>query len=240
MAFFECLGLTKSFDALKALSDFGLTLERGEVVGVIGPNGAGKTTLFNLITGLLRADSGEIYFKGKPIAGKPPHEICRLGIARTFQVAQPFGGMSVLENALVGALYGGGLGLRAAQEKAMESLERVGLGSFANIRSANLTVADSRRLELARALATGAELVLMDETMAGLTVREMEEALKVVEEVSLAGRGIILVEHIMRAVTGVCGRVVVLDFGNKLTEGSPREVMEDPRVIAAYLGEKYA
>ncbi len=224
---------------MTALNRVEMSLQRGEILGMIGPNGSGKTTLFNVISGIYKPASGEIRFEGQPIGNKKPHLICRLGIARTFQIVQPFAQMSVLENALIGAMYGRGMHMREGREKAMEVLHFVGLKDKVHLTPNEITTEDRRRLELARALATDPKVILLDEIMAGLTPTEVEEALNLLREVNTKGITIFMVEHIMKAVMTISHRIIVLNYGEKIAEGSPREVADNPEVIKAYLGDRY-
>jgi len=230
---------TKKFGDLTALDAVDVTLDKGVILGMIGPNGSGKTTLFNVISGIYAPASGEVRYKGQKITKKKPHLICRIGIARTFQVVQPFSQMTVLENVVVSALYGKGLGLRDAREKGEEVLEFVGLKEKIHSLPDNMTTPDRRRLELARALATEPEVILLDETMAGLTPAEIEEVLGLLRDVNKRGITIFMVEHIMRAVMTLCERIIVLNYGRKIAEGTPEEVAENKEVIKAYLGDRY-
>jgi branched-chain amino acid transport system ATP-binding protein len=236
----ECRGVTKSFGALMALNGVDLTLEAGEILGIIGPNGAGKSTLFNVIAGLERPTAGTVHLRGRSIVGLPAHTVCQLGIAKTFQIPQLFPRMTVFENLLVAALYGSQVSLREARGRATEWLGFVGLGHKAGALAAILSISERRRLDLARVLATGAEVILLDENLAGLSPREVEAALALLRAVRARGKSLMVIEHIMRAIVGVTDRVVVLNYGQKLVEGSPVEVMQDPAVIKAYLGEAYA
>lgn len=232
--------VSKNFGALNALKGVGLSLEAGQILGVIGPNGSGKTTLFNVITGVYKADEGKVTFRGRCITGMATHEICRLGLVKTSQIAKPFARMTVLENVFVGGLYGRGLSLPRAREEASEILEMVGLADVVDQPSGSINVAMRRRLELARALACGPKIILLDENMAGLTPAEIDGAMELLRRINKNGVSLVVVEHVMQAVMGISEYVMVLDHGEKIAEGTPDEVVNNRRVIEAYLGEEYA
>jgi len=239
----ELRGVTKRFGGVAAVDGVNFQVEKGEIVGIIGPNGAGKTTLLNCISGVYRLDGGDIRWQGASIAGMAPHRVASLGIGRTFQIVRPFGSMTVRENAAVGALFGnadGRRGVKGAFALADEVLDLVGLRAKAAHPVSTLTIPDRKRLEVARAVATRPQLLLLDEVMAGLNNVEVDEALDMVRAVHATGVTVLLIEHVMRVIVGVCRRAVVLDFGQVLAEGEPEVVLREERVIKAYLGERYA
>jgi len=224
------------FGALPAVSLVSFGLRDGEILGMIGPNGAGKTTLFNCMIGLHRATNGRVFFEGTEITGLKPHRICRLGIAKTSQIMEPFQAMTVFENVLVGALHGGRMSMAEARRETERILHWVGLSPQSEKPSHSISVPARRRLELARALATRAKVLLLDENMAGLNPHEIDEALELLRAIRNSGRSLIVVEHIMRAVMGISDRIIVLNYGSKIAEGRPEEVVNDRQVIEAYLG----
>jgi branched-chain amino acid transport system ATP-binding protein len=231
-------GLDKRFGGLRAVQDVSFTVKENETVALIGPNGAGKTTSFHLITGFHRADAGSVLAFGRELVGLKPHDICALGLARTFQVAKPFGAMTVLANVMTGAFLRD-RHVGAAERKAREAIAFVGLSAKEQTPAKDLTTIDQRRLEMARALATEPRILLLDEVMAGLNPAEIDQAVALVGKLSERGLTIIIVEHVMRAIMAVARHIVVLDHGQKIAEGAPKQIVENPEVIRAYLGSGY-
>ena len=233
----ETKNLVMQFGGLIAVKDVSVCCKTNEIVGLIGANGAGKTTLFNMISGQLKPKSGKILFQGKEIQGTLPHKACRIGIGRTHQIVQPFGDLTVLENVMVGALMKHGA-VHTAQQKAEEILELVGLAYRRDVRGADLNLPELKRLELARAMATEPSLLLLDEVMAGLNPVDCQGVVDLIQKIRDRGMSIILIEHVMKAVMTLSDRVYVLNQGTLISQGTVKEVTEDPTVIASYLGEK--
>lgn len=233
-AILEVSGLSKSFAGLRALTDVGFGVEEGSILGIIGPNGAGKTTLFNALCGTVKPDSGRVLLRGEDITGRSAHRTARDGMVRTFQLMRPFGTMSVRDNVAIAAQ--GKHRRAAALTHADEVLERVGLSDHRSVSAADLSTAHLKRLELARALATGPQVLLLDEVLAGLVPAEREPVLELLLELRQAGTTLLFVEHVMSAVMRLSDRVLVLDQGCVLMEGAPTDVTSDPRVVEAYLG----
>jgi len=225
-----------SFGGVRALNGVSFAVDRGSIHALIGPNGAGKTTAFALVSGFLAPDEGEIRFRGRSIVGRTPHEVCALGIARTFQIVRPFPRLSVLHNVMVGALLRHP-DVAAARARAQAVLDEVGLGSKRDHPARGLTLAERKRLELARALATEPTLLLLDEVMAGLTATETERLVELIRAINRRAVAILLIEHVMRAVMTVSQRVVVLGGGQLIAAGPPAQIVNDPGVIEAYLGD---
>ncbi|MEJ2733770.1 MAG: ABC transporter ATP-binding protein [Anaerolineae bacterium] len=231
--------VTRHFGGLAAVAGVDFSVDPGKIVGLIGPNGAGKTTLFNVISGALVPKEGEIRFNGQNITGLKPHRICRMGMARTFQSVKVFSNLSVLENVLLGSLFGTSKGMPAADtaKEAMEALDFVGLSAVGAVPAKDLTLANQKRLEVARALATQPELLLLDELMAGLNPTETAEAMELVTRIRENGITIFMIEHVMKAIMSVCDQILVLHHGKKIAEGTPQEIATSRTVVEVYLGE---
>jgi branched-chain amino acid transport system ATP-binding protein len=239
MTILEVENLSKDFGGLRALASVSFALEEGGILGLIGPNGSGKTTLFNVITGFLRPTSGRVVFAGEDITGNAPYKACKAGIARTFQLNRPFSNMTALENVMVGLLNGKEpvRSMKQARAESEAILAITGLAGKRLTRSGMLGLVDRKRVELARALGAKPKLLLLDEMMTGLNLREIEDVMKLVQEIRNSGTTVIVVEHVMKAVLGISDKVMVLSAGQKIFEGTPHEVINDQQVIEAYLGE---
>ncbi len=228
--------LYKSFGKVAAVNDLRFEVDRGEILGIIGPNGAGKTTLFNLISGEIKPDRGKVVFDGEDVTNAHMYKRCRQGIARTYQIPRPFPNMTVLENLLVGATYGAGMGRRQSKEKCDHILERTGLAGRRDVRAGSLPLLDRKRLELAKALSTAPTLLLVDEVAGGLTEAEVEDVLEIIRSVRKAGVTILWVEHIVMAMQKGPDRLLVMDFGRNLFCGKPDEAFNSEEVQKVYMG----
>jgi len=238
MSLLEARGLSKRFGGVQAVAGLDLRIAAGEMLGLIGPNGAGKTTVFNLLSGFLPPDAGDVRLGGRSIVGLAPHAICRLGLARTFQIVRPFPRMTVLENVRVGALARHPHAPEALAH-ARDVVARVGLAAREQVAAGALTLPERKRLELARALATEPSLLLLDEVMAGLNPTEIETIIELIRGIHRTGVAILLIEHNMRAVMALSERIVVLSFGERIAEGAPAAIANHPKVVEAYLGDEY-
>jgi branched-chain amino acid transport system ATP-binding protein len=237
----EVSNLSKQFGGLQVLQDVSFQLHEGEILGLIGPNGAGKSTMFNVITGVYRPNGGTILFRGKSLVGLKPHRVCRRGVARTFQLVRICPTMTVLENVLVGAIYGRSGGRKNAMDEALECLQLLNLLDVKDAVSAQLTYSDRRLIEIARAIAARPGLALLDEPLAGLNPAETEKTMEVIQNIRKnRGISIIWIEHKMDAVFNLCDRIVVLDYGKKIAEGNAKEIATNSKVVEAYLGEPIA
>jgi branched-chain amino acid transport system ATP-binding protein len=239
--FLQLEHVVKSFNGLMAVNFVSVAVNRGEMIGLIGPNGAGKTTLFNLITGVYPPNQGKIFFDGKDITDLAQHKRCWLGIARTFQLARPFPHLTVLDNVTIGRVYGHDSTKNRAQAEsdALEILEQVGLAARAADKAQNLTIVDRKRLELARALAARPKLLLLDELLAGLNPSEVLASMKLIQSIREMGITIIVVEHLVKALFEIADRIVVLNAGDLIAEGTPNMIARDPKVVDAYLGKSF-
>jgi len=238
LSLLELKGVCKNFGGLKAVSQVSLDLEEGEILGIIGPNGAGKTTLFNTITGFYKPDEGQIRFQGENLIDLKPHQICHKGMVRTFQIVKPFLQLTVLENVVIAALNRT-KHVQEATERALKTIEFAGLKEKGDTLATGLTLPHRKRLELARALATEPKLLLLDEVMAGLTPTEVDDLIRLLKEINKKGITILLIEHVMRGVMALSKQVIVLNYGEKIAEGVPEEVVKNRQVIEAYLGEEF-
>ena len=234
--------VSKLFGALKAVDNVDFTVYEGEILGIIGPNGAGKTTLLSVINGTLPISKGNLFFRGQEVTGLKPFQIAQRGISRTFQIVKPFPGMTALQNVAIGALFGRHpeKKMSMAMDKAAKTIKQVKLEGKEKILVEKLNVSERKRLELARALTQDPDILLLDEVMAGLTLREIEDIMALIKEVNRAGTTIMVIEHVMKAIMGISDRIVVLHHGEKIAEGTPKEISENEQVIAAYLGERYS
>ncbi len=240
-ALLELQGLTRRFGGLTAVNNVSFSLQQGEIVGLIGSNGAGKTTLVNLVTGHLQPTAGRIAFAGHDVTGKTPYQLARLGLVRTFQVVQPFMQLTALDNVAAVALFAGGAAdMPAARHAAQASLERLGIGELANRLPPHITLAQRKRLELAKALAAKPKLLFLDEVNAGLNSAEIDGVLTMIRSIAAEGVTIVVIEHLMKVVRGLCRRLVVLHQGALLADGPTEDVARDPAVIEAYLGTRGA
>ncbi len=238
MSLLQVSRLTRHFGGLTAVNDLSFSIDEGEIVGLIGPNGAGKTTIFNLITGFIVPSSGDVTFNGKRLNDLKPHQVCQLGLTRTFQVVQPFPDMTALENVMMGAFVRHANPAQA-RDKARQVLERVNMGHKADTLGRDLTLMELKRLEIGKALATEPKLLLLDEAAAGLNTVEVEEILALVRQLNQQeGVTLLVVEHVMKVIMSLSHRIVVLNFGEKIAEGTPEEVAHNPAVLEAYLGEE--
>jgi branched-chain amino acid transport system ATP-binding protein len=239
MNMLELNNVRKHFGGIKAIENFTLDVPDGAIIGLIGPNGAGKSTIFNCVAGVFPPTFGQIVFTGQKINGRKPWDLCRMGLARTFQIVKPFATRTVLYNVMVGA-FAGTDKRTEAERRAREVLEHLNMADLADRRAGSLTIADRKRLEIAKALATRPKLLLLDEVMAGLRPTEVDEMVAVIKRLREGGMTIFVIEHIMRAIMALSDRVAVLHFGIKIAEGTPQEIAHDERVIKAYLGDEYA
>ncbi|AZU62550.1 ABC transporter ATP-binding protein [Neobacillus mesonae] len=229
--------VSKRFGGLQALKDVKFDLAPNEILGLIGPNGAGKTTLFNVIAGVFKPDSGSILYQNKDVTKFRPDKRCKIGIARTFQITKPFNNMNLVDNVSVGAYFGKQhTSISSARKRAEEILDFVGMGDLLDVEAKNLSIGNRKKLELARALATEPEVLLLDEVIGGLTPTEGNEVVEIIKKIKQSGVSIIMIEHVMKAVMGVSDRMIVLNYGQILAEGTPKEIAENPQVIEAYLG----
>jgi branched-chain amino acid transport system ATP-binding protein len=238
MDLLKIANLTKKFGGLVAVNGFHLTLEKGEIVGLIGPNGAGKTTIFNMISGFIRPDAGDLYFNKENLVGLKPDKICKKGVTRTFQIVKPFFNLTVLKNVMIGA-FNRTDHPTISEKRSLEVLEFLGLLDKKDYPIESLTIADRKRLELARSLATQPQLLLLDEVAGGLNPSEVEDLIAILRRINQDGVTLLMIEHVMRTIASLANKIVVLNYGVKISEGRPFEVLKDPNVVKAYLGEAY-
>ena len=239
MSYFEVKNLVKKFGGLTAVNDVSFSIEKGKIFGLIGPNGSGKTTIFNCINHYYPLSGGKIYFKEKRIDKLPTYEICKLGIGRTFQIVKPLRRMTTLENVMSGAFLKTS-NITKAKDKALEVLDFCDLFRHRHFPAKGLTIANKKRLEIARALATEPELLLLDEVAAGLNPKETETAMEIIQKIRSSGITILIVEHVMKVMMGISDRIMVINFGKEIAKGTPQEIVNNQEVIKAYLGESYA
>jgi branched-chain amino acid transport system ATP-binding protein len=235
MLFLTLENVSKSFGGLNAVSNLSLEIQQGEVVGLIGPNGAGKTTVFNLITGVYPPDAGRIVFDGYSLVGLRPYKIARLRLSRTFQIVKPFGDLSVLQNVMIGA-FQQTRNRKEARERACNILEFMNLTRLMNARADSLTLSARKQLEIARTLVTGPRMLLLDESMSGMTPAELNTMIELVKKINDKGVTLLIIEHIMKVIMSITDRIIVLDYGKKIADGKPEEISRNQEVIAAYLG----
>jgi len=238
MSMLEIKNMTKQFGGLTAVNDLNLSIDKGQILGLIGPNGAGKSTAFNCVAGVFPPTSGTIHFNGEEISGQKPWDLCQKGMGRTFQIVKPFAALTALENVMVGA-FATTDRRSEALEKSAEVLDSLGMGDKKDLKPGAMTIADRKRLEIAKALATEPKLLLLDEVMAGLRPTEVDEVIEIIRTLKKTGMTIFVIEHIMRAIMALSDEIVVIQFGKKICQGVPEVVANDENVIKAYLGEDY-